>query len=393
MPNYQLGLLGWNLSAGQKLLSFLGIPTPASTPLTRSALIEQFHTIKRPFVIKYEKKDRRVGTHTVVVTDDNVDAECKNFTDFPSMIFSVATQDAEPVFLVEDYIEQTQQYSWHALCNETGWKYIGSAIAHEKLTEDSEGRDLSEFGFCNNPQEVDAKINNYAEKFVNFLKQRGTPYVGVLSFKIMIAKDRTPNVLEINTTAGGFELESVIPTIDTPLIDLFHATATNSPIPEVKFNTNTSFSVKHSFVTHSNALNRNGSTVVLKHTENIGASPAFNFFLKSQADLIESGFGRMLPTTNYPGGWAEVDGKIVGIMVYEIRPDRYKTTWVLLDVIDPEFRNSGINHLLYFGGVTVAREAGSTKVAGLVHVDNIAEQQCLEKVGMKKVYYIMEIDI
>lgn len=393
MPNYQLGLLGWNLSAGKKLLSFLNIPTPAGVALTRSALTEQFHTLKRPFVIKYEKKDRRVGSHTMVITNDNVDAEYKNFTSFPDKVYSVAIQDAEPIFLVEDYIDQTDAYSWHALCNETGWKYLGSASAYKNTSEDSEGRDFFKFGFQNNELLVDPRINNYAEKIVNFLKQRGTPYVGALGFKIVIAKDGTPIVLEIKTSAGGHELESIIPTIDTPLLDIFYATAKGDPIPEIKFNANTSISVKHAITLHSKALNRNGSTVVIKLADNVGASPAFNFFLKSQVELIESGFGRLLPYTNYPAGWAEVDGKIVGMMVYEIKPDRYKTTWVLFDVIDPEYRNTGINHLLYFAGLTHVRGLGSSKVACYVHVDNIAQQECLEQVGMKKLWYTLETDI
>ena len=91
---------------------------------------------------------------------------------------------------------------------------------------------------------IDPRINEYADSIVSFLKQKGTPYVGSLYLGIMIDETGTPQVLEINTRFGSPEIESIIPTIETNLLDIFYSAAANKNIPDIKFNDNCGVSIR-----------------------------------------------------------------------------------------------------------------------------------------------------
>ena len=243
MPDHKLGMLEWSKVTGKRLLSHLNIPTPPHRILIKNDLIKEFHTIKRPYVIKYEK-DWRHGLQTVVVTDDNVDEEYSNFVNAPESTYPATNNEEEATFLVEEFVKGVREYSWHAICNKTGWRYLGSSRDYKKRYENDIGHNTASMGSYSPVQDVDARVNEYAQKIVDFLIARGTPYVGILYLGIMVDENGTPVVLEINTRPGSPEIESIIPTIKTNLLDIFYATATNSPIPEIEFNDRSAVSIR-----------------------------------------------------------------------------------------------------------------------------------------------------
>lgn len=243
MPNHKLGHLEWSKVTGKKLLNHLGIPTPGSKEMTKTELVKQFYTLPRPYVIKYEQ-DWRHGLQTVIVNDATVDQEFSNLINAGNSVYPAANNNKEPTFIIEDFVTGVREYSWHALCNQTGWRYLGSARDYKKRYENDQGYNTISMGSYSPVPDVDSKINEYTDLIVNFLRQRGTPYVGILYLGIMIDQNGTPLVLEINTRPGSPEIESIIPTIESNLLDLFLATATNQPIPEVKFNNRSAVSIR-----------------------------------------------------------------------------------------------------------------------------------------------------
>jgi phosphoribosylamine-glycine ligase len=233
MPGHQLGNLEWSKITGKKMLKHLGIPTAPYVEMTKGELFKNYFNIPRPFVIKYEK-DWRVGLQTIVVTEDNYQQEFETLVNAPAPSFPGAIKDS--VFLVESFVNGTCEYSWHAICNTTGWQYLGSARDYKKRHEGDQGHNTASMGSYAPAPSVDPRVHDYADKIIKFLAKRRTPYLGILYLGIMHDQDGTPIVLEINTRPGCPEIESIIPTLDVNLLDLFYATALDQPLPEIKFN-------------------------------------------------------------------------------------------------------------------------------------------------------------
>jgi phosphoribosylamine--glycine ligase len=84
---------------------------------------------------------------------------------------------------------------------------------------------------------VDAILSNYVDRFVDHFIEEGTPYVGVLYFGILVKKDGTPIVLEINTRPGDPEIQPILSVLDNncSVAELFYKTATNQLLPKIKF--------------------------------------------------------------------------------------------------------------------------------------------------------------
>ena len=235
MPTKELGMLEWSKFTGKQLLTKLEIPTPKYKIMFRKEILEDFFKIKRPFVLKYER-DWRFGLQTVIVNDDNY----QELFDYLQKEGSVRYQKqhvgnfSNQSFVVEEFVSGSREFSFHALCNATGWKYLGSARDYKKRYENDQGYNTAGMGSYSPVSDVDPIIHTYVDKIINFLNASGTPYVGILYLGIMIV-DNIPYVLEINTRAGDPELQSIFSIIKNDLSTLFFAAASNSSIPEIEF--------------------------------------------------------------------------------------------------------------------------------------------------------------
>ena len=243
MPFHNLGNLEWSKLQGKRLLSYLGIPTPEYQILNKYQLVNEFYKIPRPFVIKYEQ-DWKHGLQTIVITDDNVNFEYTKIADATASNYALTDKTKEPVFIIEQFVKGIREYSWHAICNSTGWKYLGTARDYKKRFDNDVGFNTAGMGSYSPVADVDPRINEYADSIVSFLKQKGTPYVGILYLGIMIDETGTPQVLEINTRFGSPEIESIIPTIETNLLDIFYSAAADQNIPDIKFNDRCGVSIR-----------------------------------------------------------------------------------------------------------------------------------------------------
>jgi len=245
MPSYSLGNLEWSKYAGKKLLTDLGIPTPNAIKISKSELIADFFKFQRPYVIKYEQ-DSRFGLQTIIIDDSNIDLEFAtiNNAEESPMRKNFKKLDQEPTFIIEDYVYGIREYSYHAICNEKNWRYLGTARDYKKRYENDIGHNTISMGSYSPVEDVDARVSSYISKILEYLKSKGTPFVGILYLGIMIDSNGTPQVLEINTRPGSPEIETIIPTIETNLLDIFLSTSLNEEIPEIKFNDNNVVSLR-----------------------------------------------------------------------------------------------------------------------------------------------------
>lgn len=146
-------------------------------------------------------------------------------------------------------------------------------------------------------------------------------------------------------------------------------------------------------ITVGTKTDKKGSTVTVKSASSIQDTPVLPFFMRNFSALIERGWSHPVspPVNNGTKAfYAEIDGKIVGHIVYNILEDPYKTAWIVFSCVDEEYRGRGIYNIIhdYFEGFV--KTSGSKKIASYVHVDNLPRQASCESVGMRPFYYRME---
>jgi ribosomal protein S18 acetylase RimI-like enzyme len=142
-------------------------------------------------------------------------------------------------------------------------------------------------------------------------------------------------------------------------------------------------------------IDKTGAEVTVKLAPTIGNSKIVPFFLKNYAKLIEDGLAHPIITFNNKNKavYAEINGQVVGHIVYEVQEDVAKTGWITFSCIDDNFRQRGIYNILHRHFETTVKQAGSKKIASHVHVTNMPRQASCASVGMKPVFYRMEKEL
>jgi GNAT superfamily N-acetyltransferase len=140
---------------------------------------------------------------------------------------------------------------------------------------------------------------------------------------------------------------------------------------------------------------KTGAEVEIKHTSAIGFTPVLPFFMKQFVALIEKGWAHYSLTANNDSRaiYAEIDGRVVGNIVYKILDDQTKTAWIILSAVDDDYRQRGIYNLMYRQFEPMVKKLGCKKIASHVHVDNKPRQASCASTGLKPFHYRMEKDL
>ncbi len=144
----------------------------------------------------------------------------------------------------------------------------------------------------------------------------------------------------------------------------------------------------------SRETDRLGNEVVIYHSETLGMSPAYTFFLRQMALLIES--GHAYPATKWDDDrcgviFAVVNGdQVVGHIVYDRdNPVASGALWITLSAVDETFRGRGIYKMLHKHFEDLAKSLKCWAIASHVHVNNIVRIKSCESVGLKPVFHLM----
>ena len=236
-PEQQIGFLEWSKVYSKKVFKELGIPTPEHTIIKGYELIEKFRTFKRPFVLKYDQ-DYRVGMQTIIVTDDNWEEELKRFTDgigFKFILPALHKKDYQNLnFIIEEFIEGVREYSYHAICNRNGWKFIGAGRDYKQMYENNQGCMTDGVG-CYASTDIDYNVHDYADRIYSYFKSRGIIYKGFMYLGIIVDKNKKPWLLEVNTRLGEPEGLSILSLVKNNFLDLMLDIANDNPLPEIEF--------------------------------------------------------------------------------------------------------------------------------------------------------------
>ena len=207
LPSAQASCLESNKLYTKKLLQSLGIPT---------ARLLTEPTVGNLFVVKSDLDQN--GLQTFITNEGN----------WPNCI-------------IEEFLAG-HEYSYHALVNSTGWKYLGSARDYKKLYDNDTGHNTIGMGSYSLKDRVDAVVSEYMDKIYSALKTLNIEYVGVIYLGIMVV-DGIPHVLEINTRIGDPEIQSIGETV-VNFTDMLVATGQGQKIPDAIYTTTEAVTVK-----------------------------------------------------------------------------------------------------------------------------------------------------
>jgi phosphoribosylamine--glycine ligase len=242
-PSAKLSNLEFSKILGKKLLINAGVPTADYKVYTKKELFNNFLKIPRPFVLKYDS-DIRYGRQTIIVTDSNYQEEYEALLEFGgTRTLQLHGPFVDQKFVVEEFVEGLREYSYHALVNEISWTYIGSARDYKRYRDGDIGNNTGGMGSYNT-NDIDPIVHSYVDKIIKEIKKGGDCYKGFLYLGVLVKKDGTPIVLEINTRFGDPEIQTIFSVIKNDISRLLYTAATNQQLSTVEFTDKSAVSVK-----------------------------------------------------------------------------------------------------------------------------------------------------
>ena len=133
-----------------------------------------------------------------------------------------------------------------------------------------------------------------------------------------------------------------------------------------------------------------GNTIDILHTDKIGMSPIFTFFLRQMAELIDNKFAFPVTTwtDNDSAVYAVQGDKILGHIVYSRGglTGSDNVLYITLSSVDSECRGRGIYTILHEHFENTAKKLGCSAISSHIHKNNAVRLKSAEKVGMHTVF-------
>ena len=151
---------------------------------------------------------------------------CKNFDDAKiasEEIFKGKFGSAKQI-LIEEFLEG-EEMSYFIVTDGINYKFFGSAQDHKRVGEGDTGKNTGGMG-CYSPsrllsKDLELKIKTkIIEPTLNAINKSGGIYKGFLYVGLMIKNDE-PFLIEFNVRMGDPECQTILPTLNTDLMDIF----------------------------------------------------------------------------------------------------------------------------------------------------------------------------
>lgn len=140
------------------------------------------------------------------------------------------------------------------------------------------------------------------------------------------------------------------------------------------------------------ATDKAGSLLTVYKSEQLGMSPAYSFFLKHYAELIDAGLSFPITTWNDQCEilYVTEDEHVVGQITFDLKnPTAPGALWIVLSSIKESHRGRGIYKIMHRYIDQLAEQYGCHGVCSFVHVKNENQLRALESVGKKPVFYFV----
>ncbi len=185
-------------------------------------------------IIKNENDGRKFLENTnypIVVKADNLASGkgvyiCENFDESISAIqeiFNGKFGTAKNV-LIEEFLKG-EEMSFFVISDGITIKQFDTAQDHKRVLEGDKGKNTGGMGAYSPSRLINKKlenkiINKIIKPTINALKKKGFQYKGFLYAGLMIVNDE-PYLIEYNVRMGDPECQTILPKLETDLIDIF----------------------------------------------------------------------------------------------------------------------------------------------------------------------------
>ena len=149
---------------------------------------------------------------------------CQNFNDAKlasEEIFNGKFGVAKQI-LIEEFLDG-EEMSYFIVTDGKNYKFFGSAQDHKRVGERDTGKNTGGMG-CYSPSRLlndhlELKIKKIIEPTLKAINEQGGVYKGFLYVGLMI-KDGEPFLIEFNVRMGDPECQTILPTLNTDLMDI-----------------------------------------------------------------------------------------------------------------------------------------------------------------------------
>jgi phosphoribosylamine--glycine ligase len=203
------------------LMDEAGVPTAAHTvPRSKDEALEQLARSTYPVVLKAD--GLAAGKGVIISTTE---AEAREAVD----VFFTERRFGETQVVIEEFLEG-EELSLLALCDGENVLPLAPAQDYKRIHDGDEGPNTGGMGSYSPVPGIDSAeaeriVDLVHRPIVEMMRQRGTPYHGVLYAGLMLT-DSGPKVLEFNCRFGDPETQAVLPRLRSDLIGLCLATRT-----------------------------------------------------------------------------------------------------------------------------------------------------------------------
>jgi len=276
-----------------------GIPTAAFKSFNKANLeegLKYLETQNLPIVLK---ADGLAAGKGVLICESLEDAK----TELKAMIADAKFGEASSTVVIEEFLTGIE-LSVFVLTDGKSYKILPEAKDYKRIGEGDTGLNTGGMGSISPVSFADAEFMKKVEErviipTVEGLKKDNIPYKGFIFIGLMATdttQGREPYVIEYNVRMGDPETESVIPRIESDLIDLFLGVANeNLSEKELKISPKTAATV---MIVAGGYPGEYAKGKTITGIENLRHSVAFHAGTELDNGIIKSNGGRVIAITS-----------------------------------------------------------------------------------------------
>lgn len=271
-----------------------GIPTAASRSFDRNSLEEGLAYLESQSLPIVLKADGLAAGKGVLICETLGQAR----TELRSMIAEAKFGDAGNVVVVEEFLKGIE-LSVFVLTDGKGYKILPSAKDYKRIGEGDTGLNTGGMGSVSPVPFADESFLKKVEEriiipTIEGLKEDGIPYKGFIFIGLMNVNG-DPYVIEYNVRMGDPETESVLPRIESDLVDLLRGVAEgNLSERALRLSSKTAATV---VIVSGGYPGSYESGITISNMENVKESIVFHAGTKSEHGEVKTAGGRVLAVT------------------------------------------------------------------------------------------------
>jgi phosphoribosylamine--glycine ligase len=276
-----------------------GIPTAAFKSFNKSTLedgLAYLETQKLPIVLK---ADGLAAGKGVLICETLQDAQ----TELKAMLADAKFGEASSTVVIEEFLTGIE-LSVFVLTDGKSYKILPEAKDYKRIGEGDTGLNTGGMGSVSPVSFADAEFMKKVEDriiipTIEGLKKDDIPYKGFIFIGLMASNNpqgREPYVIEYNVRMGDPETESVLPRIESDLLDLFLGVAhENLAEKELKISSKTAATV---MIVAGGYPGDYAKGKEISGIENLRHSTAFHAGTILDNGLVKSNGGRVIAVTS-----------------------------------------------------------------------------------------------